>query len=306
MAASLAAADYPQRVVKIVVGYAPGGVSDLNARMLAERLSARLGQPVIVENRPGANGTLAPSFVAKAAPDGYTLAFMDPVAVTSTFVKVNPVDALSQLTPVSTVAFGSYFIFVNPEKIKAESMQQLLQYAKAQPRGLNAGVQASTAKLSLYNLKIATGLNYEEIPYAGSAPSMQALLAGTTDLTFDAAAPYLPHLRAGKLRALMVASDKRSPVMPDVPSALELGIQGFSETDFVQGLWVPNGTPKEVVDRLASETQWIVSQQDIRDQFLKRTSTVLRGSTPAEYRRSVEAKIKFWEDVAQRANYVPQ
>lgn len=304
--ASLAGAVYPEKVVKIIVGYAPGGVSDLNARIFAERLSSRLGQPVIVENRPGASGTLAPNLVAKAAPDGYTLAFMDAVAVNSTFVRANSIDALSQLVPISTVGFGSYFIFVNPERIKGENIQDLLKYAKAQPRGLNAGVQASTAKLGLANFKAATGLDYQEIPYPGSVPSMMALLAGTVDLTFDAAAPYLPHLRADKLKALMVASDLRSPVMPDVPSALELGIKGLSETDFVQGLWAPAGTPKEIVERLSTDTQAILAQQDVRNQFLSRTSTVTRGSTPAEYRRIVETKVRFWEDAARKANYVPQ
>lgn len=304
--ATVSHAAYPDKVVKIVVGYAPGGVSDLNARLFAERLSTRLGQPVIVENRPGASGTLAPNFVAKAAPDGYTLGFMDAVAVTSIFIKANPVDALNQLVPISTVGFGSYFIFVNPEKTKVESMQDLLKHSKNQAAGLNAGVQASTAKLGLANLKAATGIEYQEIPYSGSVPSMQALLAGTTDLTFDAAAPYLPHLKAGKLKALMVASDRRSPVMPDVPSAQELGIQGLSEADFVQGLWAPLGTPREIVERLAAEAQAILAQPEVREQFLAKTSTVVRASGPVEYRRLVETKVRFWEEAARKAGYVPQ
>ncbi|MGB7543031.1 MAG: tripartite tricarboxylate transporter substrate binding protein, partial [Burkholderiales bacterium] len=251
--ASVQAEGYPTRPVKLLVGFTPGGGVDINARLLASKLSESLGQQMIVENRPGAGTNIANELVAKSAPDGYTLLFTSPaVAINMALYKNPPYDALRDFAGVSVFSESTNFLVV-PASLPAKSLQELVALARARPGALNyssAGA-GTTQHLAGELFKLRTGTNIVHIPYKGSAPSITALVAGEVQLSFVNPVAIGQFVKTGRLRALAVAGARRSELMPEVPTMKEAGVEGV-EVPLWYGLLAPAATPREIVRALAA------------------------------------------------------
>ncbi len=245
---------YPVKAVRLIVPFPPGAYTDTIARLVAQKLSEGLGQPVVVENRAGAGGNIGANQVAKAAPDGYTL-LMGTIASAisvSAYAKL-PYELTRDLAPVSLVAKVPLVLVTSPE-VSAGSLEELIQLARAKPSTLN---YASSGNGSLLHLagelfKARTGTDLVHIPYNGIAPAMTALVGGQVSVMFASLDSALPFIRGAKIKALAVTSAKRSPLLPQVPTVAESGLPGFEAAGWL-GVWVPVGTPKDIVTRLNSE-----------------------------------------------------
>jgi tripartite-type tricarboxylate transporter receptor subunit TctC len=278
-----AAQAYPAKPIRLMVPFPPGGSTDIVARIVAQKLSAQLGQPVVVENRGGAGGTIGATVVAKAAPDGYSLL----VGTTSTHVVAPSVyakleyDPVKDFAPVSLMAVTPYLLVVNPA-VQAKTVKELVGLMRAQPGRLNyasAGV-GSTTHLAMEMLKFASGTFALHIPYNGNGPAGAAVIAGQVEILFGSLPAVLPHARSGRVRALAVGTLKRSPSLPEVPTVAESGYPGFDASLWL-AIMAPAGTPAPVIDRLHKEVVAAVSAPDTRDLLDKAGAEVLT-STPAE------------------------
>ena len=248
------AGSYPARPVRIVVPLSPGGFVDVPARLLAPRLSAAFGKQFFVENRPGAGGTIGADAVAKAAPDGHTLLLTGtPHVISPWLYKTLPYDPLNDFAPVALVASGPYALVVNPQ-FKVSSVRELVAAAKAQPGKID---YASSGNGSAQHLVAAlfsamAGIELNHVPYKGSGPAMQDLLGGQVKVSFAGVPNILPHVKAGRLRALAVTTPRRWSELPDVPTVAEAGVPGYEATLWI-ALEAPAGTPPEIVERLHAE-----------------------------------------------------
>lgn len=275
---------YPDKPVKIIVPYAPGGSTDLTARLIAKSLTARLGQPVIIENRPGAGGAIGQDAVAKAPPDGYTLLFSaaGPLSVTPhTYPKLG-YDPIKSFEPVMLVATQPLLLVVNPNT-KANSVGELIKLAKQNQGSLNYGSfgNGSAAHLAAESFKMITKVNMTHVPYKGSSPALTGLMGGDVDLMFDVFSTAAPFVQTGKLRALAITSNKRSIQFPDVPTMAEAGVNGFAAGTWF-GVLVPAGTNKKIIDKLNSELNAGLGEQEIRT-TLSSQGADIRGGTPQEF-----------------------
>jgi tripartite-type tricarboxylate transporter receptor subunit TctC len=281
-----AAADtFPNALIKLVVPYAPGGSTDLTARLFAKSLSTKFGQPVIVENRPGAGGAIGQEAVAKAQPDGYTLLFSaaGPLTVTPhTYPKLN-YDPVNGFEPIMLVATQPLMLVVNPE-MKANSVSDLIKIGKQKSGSLNYGSfgNGSAAHLAGGSFKMITKVDMTHVPYKGSSPALTALLGGQIDLMFDVFSTAAPLVKAGKLRALAITANKRSPLFPDVPTMSESGIAGFSAGTWF-GVLAPAGTDKKIIERLNKELNASLRDQELRD-TLAGQGAEIRGGTPQKFK----------------------
>jgi tripartite-type tricarboxylate transporter receptor subunit TctC len=260
-------AAWPTKPVRMVVGFAPGGGTDVMARIVAQGLTEALGVTVIVDNKPGASGNVAAGEVVRAAPDGYTL-MVAPTSVETanpSLFKANFRPA-KDLTPVGSVGVTAMYIVAKPG-IMVKNARELVDYAKANPGKLSyASSGAGTPPhLAAELFKLRAGIFATHIPYRGSAPALQDVMAGQVDYVFDPGIAF-PHIRSGKVKLLGVASAKRSPVFPEVPTLAEQGIQG-AELDIWFGVWVPNGTPPEIVARLNRELAKVLAQPALKQRF---------------------------------------
>jgi tripartite-type tricarboxylate transporter receptor subunit TctC len=260
-------ASWPTKPVRVVVGFAPGGGTDVMARIVAQGLTEALGTTVIVDNKPGASGNLAAGEVVRAAPDGYTL-MVAPTSVETanpSLFKANFHPA-KDLTPLGSIGVTAMYIVAKPD-IKVNNVKELVDYAKANPGKLSyASSGAGTPPhLAAELFKMRTGISASHIPYRGSAPALQDVMGGQADYVFDPGIAF-PHIRSGKVKLLGVASAKRSPFFPDVPTLAEQGIQG-AELDIWFGVWVPNGTPPEIVARLNRELAKVLALPTHRQRF---------------------------------------
>lgn len=300
-----AAADYPSKPVRIVVGYPAGGGTDIVARILAEELSKRLGQQFFVENRPGASGQIGADEIAKANPDGYNL-FMTAspeMAIARALGKKLPYDPGRDFRPISLVTRVPFILVVHPS-VQAESVQELIDLAKKKPGDLNfASFGAGTSNHLVGELfKSTAGIDVVHVPYKGSAPAITDLLGGHVDMTFDALAVALPYVEAGKLRGLAVATSQRSPLAPNIPTIAEAGLGEF-EGGTWYGLVAPKDTPKEITTKLAEMVKEIVTSSEVKATLEKR-GLVPVGSTPEEFQTFLQSEIKRWSDVARKAGLV--
>ena len=286
------AASFPNRNIKIVVPFAPGGSSDLLARLVAQRMTADWGQPVIVENKPGAGATLGADQVAKAPPDGYTLL----LAATHHTIAQNvfknlPYDIGRDFAPVSVIALIPNMVVINA-KIPANTIQEFVALAKAQPGKLNYGsAGAGTAHHligEMFNLQAQT--NIVHIPYKGSAPAISDLVSGQVQLMFDTITAGLPQVTAGKTRALAVTTAKRSSALPDVPTLNETILPGFDVGTWF-GLLAPAKTPSDIVNKLSSEVTKIVNTPEVRSQLLA-TGAEPVGNTSAEMSAQIKKELE--------------
>jgi tripartite-type tricarboxylate transporter receptor subunit TctC len=271
--------DYPRQAIRIVVPYAAGGMTDIVARVVGQKLGERLGQPVVVENRPGAATIVGAELVAGARPDGYTL-----LAATNTTLTINPwlypslrYDPVKSFAPIAMVASAPSVIVVNPQ-LPAKTLADLVQLARTKPGSVSYASygNGSTAHLAGEMLKARAGVELLHVPYKGSAPAKAAVMANEVSVTFEPAFTGMPQISAGKLRALAVMSSKRSAVMPDVPTTAELGYAGMEMAAWV-GFMTPRGTPPGIVSKLAGEIERIVNEPDVRRTLLQ------SGAEPAGY-----------------------
>ncbi len=301
-ALSFAQGAYPNKPIRIIVAYTPAGATDILARTVGQKMSEAWGQPVIVENRPGANGNIGTEVAARANPDGYTL-----LMVTAGTHGVNPGlyrklpwDAVKDFAPVSLVAIVPNIMVVN-NSVPVKNAKELIAYLKASPGKYSYGSPGlgSTAHMSMELFKSMTGTDIVHIPYKGSAGVLQDLIAGQVIVTIDNMPPYLPQVKAGKIRALAVSPAKRSPAVPDVPTLAEAGVTGYDAAAWF-GLVAPAGTPKPIVDKLAAETQKILRMPDVAER-LSGLGAEPVGNTPAEFAAFIKVEIAKWAQVIKDA-----
>lgn len=289
------AGPYPDKPIRLVVPFPPGGTTDLLGRVLANRLSEALGQQVVVDNRPGAGGTIGSDFVAKAPADGYTILFgtVGTQSINTTLYKRLPFDPQKDFTPVAPFAGVPNILVVNP-KVPAKSVQDLVTYAKDHPGALNMGSagNGTTNHLSGELFKSMAHVQIVHVPYKGSGPAMADLLADQVQLMFDNLPGSLPHVKAGRLRALAVTSATRSPALPDVPTMAEAGVTGY-EADVWFGVVGPRSLPPAVVGKLSAAIAGIAQEKQTRDKLLQQGATPLTA-TPERFGALIQEDTAKW------------
>jgi tripartite-type tricarboxylate transporter receptor subunit TctC len=306
LAAPAQAQEFPTKPIRIVVGFGAGGVADVTARVVADRLSARLGQQVLVENRPSAGGIVAAETVAKAEPDGYTLLLMsNGNAVSASLFKSLPYDTVKAFAPISTLGFFDIAVVVNADS-KINSMADLLAYAKANPGKLNIGTinVGSTQHLSAELFKAMAGVDALTVPFKGSPAVVTALRANDVQVAFDMLAPVMPQAKAGAVKILAITSDRRFPGLPDVPTVAESGVTGYQASSW-NALAAPAGTPRPVIDRLNREIQAVLAMPEVKDK-LQGLGVTARGSTPAQLEQLLASDIEKWRKVIEQAKIEKQ
>ena len=302
-----AQAQYPVKAIRIVVAYTPAGTTDILARAIGQKFTEAWKQPVIVDNRPGANGNIGTEAAAKAPADGYTLLMgtAGTHGVNPGLYPKLPYDAVTDFAPVSLTAIVPNILVIH-NSLPAKSVQELVTYAKKNPGKLSFGSPGigSTGHLSAELFKSLAGIDMVHVAYKGSAPTLQDLMGGQVQVVIDNIPPYLPHVKAGKIRALAVTPNKRSPAVPELPTMAEAGVKGYDAASWF-GLFAPAGTPAEVVDKLSEETRRILALPDVRDKLLG-LGAQPSGSSPEEFARFVEAEIAKWGRVIRSANVTIQ
>ncbi len=288
---------YPAKPVRFVVGFPPGGGTDIMARLLAAKLPEFLGQPIVVENRPGASTNIATEHVVRSAPDGYTiLVTTATMTMNSSFYKKLPFDVLRDLAPVSIFSDSPNVLTVRAS-LAAKDVAEVVALARAKPGVLNyssAGT-GTTQHMTGELFKLRTGTDIVHVPFKGTAPSLTTLIAGDVDMTFANIPSILSHVRTGRLRALAVAGDKRSELMPDVPTMREAGVEGVEVTIWY-GVLAPAGTPREIVDTLAAAVIKAARSPDIRTRLHEQGAEPI-GNTPEEFARQLREEVARWSKV---------
>ena len=306
-AAGAADSTYPTRPVRLIVGYPPGGSTDIAARMIGQRLAPVFNQTVVIDNRAGASGTIGAGIVVKADPDGHTLSFAasPEVAIYRALMKNPPYDSLKDFVPVTLVGRVPFMLVIHPS-VAANSVKELVALAKAKPGALNFASFGNGTSNHLVGAAFcaAAGINIVHIPYKGSAPAITDLLGGQVQMTFDTVPVVLPQVRAGKLKALAVATPKRSPLAPDVPTMDEAGVAGFAGGTWF-GVLAPARTPAAVVERLNKEIATILRAPEVVQIFTERGIEPI-GNSAAEFRAFIEAESRRWLKVAQDAGVKPE
>jgi len=297
---------YPDRPIHIIAPFPPGGLVDVLARALGDEMSRSMGQPVIVENKPGAGGNIGADIAAKAAPDGYTLLMTSPgiQSINQFLYKSMPFDPDKAFVPISMVADMSMVVVVNP-KTGITTLKQLVDFAHAHPGKLNFGSAGigTTGHLGLELLMHAGHMKLTHVPYKGAAPSVTDLIAGQIDGVVDNPPTVLAHIKAGSIRALAVAGKERLSVLPDVPTAAEAGLPDWEASSWF-GLVAPAGTPKAVIDRLHAEV--VKAVQSPRIQQLRQRGMRIVGDTPKEFGELIVAERKKWGEIIKSAHIAVQ
>ncbi len=300
-----AQAPYPNRPIRIVLQFPPGGATDAAARLLGQALSQSMGQPVIVDNRPGADGAIAADHVAKAAPDGYTvfMASNTPMMQVPLLRKNPPYDPLTDFTPIADIGRYIFVLVVNPE-LPVKSLAELTAYAKANPGKLNFGSYSSVGQLMFAQMKSSTRTDMTLIPYKGEAPTIIDVLAGRVQFTFATPASTLSHIKEGKLRPLAILLPARSGLLPEVPTTVEAGMAPFSVATFVS-LFGPPRMPADVVARLNKAVNAAMQQPGMREQ-IERQGVLLSGSSPDELGRFMGQQLEAWRRAFADAGMKPE
>ena len=302
-----AAQAFPSKPVRLVVPYPPGGIGDTLARELGTQLSQRLGQPVVVDNKPGASQIIGAETVAKSAPDGYTL-FLGSLSSLVLNVGSNkslPYDPAKDFTPVSMFFNTPLYLVVNPD-LPVKSVAELIAYGKAHPGKLSFGSIGSGSSLHLTGemFKSRTGVDMLHVPYKGSVPAVTDLLGGQIQLIFDAGTSSLPLVRSGKLRVLGVTSARRASGTPDVPTLAESGVPGF-DASFWFGIVAPAGTPQTVIKRRSKEINEILKDPALVERY-RPNGVEIAGSTPEEMAAQIKSDRPLWAQVQRQAGISPE
>jgi tripartite-type tricarboxylate transporter receptor subunit TctC len=290
------AQDYPTRPIRWIVPYPPGGATDITARIMGAWLSERLGQQVIIENKPGAGNNIGTETAINSPPDGYTLLLVNPAnAINATLYPKLSFEFLRDVAPVGGIMRVPNVMEVNPQ-VPAKTVAEFIAYAKANPGKINWATSGNGTSVHLSGelFKMMTGVQLTHIPYKGSAPALTDLLAGTVDVIFDNMPPSLPHIRAGKLRALAVTTNVRSEALPDVPTVGET-VPGYEASAFF-GMSVPKGTPPAIIDRLNKEINAGLADPKIKAR-LAELGGMLTPGTPADFGKLVAGETDKWAKV---------
>jgi tripartite-type tricarboxylate transporter receptor subunit TctC len=295
------AQEWPTKPVRFIVPFPPGGGTDTVARPLAAKLAQILGQQVVIDNRGGAGGTIGAGLAAKAPADGYTvLLYSVHGAVAAAAYKTLPYDLQKDLVPVTTAAiFPDVLVAAN--RVPAKTLPELIAWAKANPGKLNCGSagNGTSRHLSCELFNAAAGVNATHVPYKGTGPATQALVAGEIDWIFEALGSAAGQIRAGTVRAIVVTSAKRSPAFPEVPTAMESGLGGFEVTSWY-GLWVPVGTPPAVVQKLNGAVVKAFADPELKDLWAK-LGAEPGGSSPEAFRALIDKDVAKWGKVVHEA-----
>ena len=291
---------YPAKPVRIIVALAPGGGVDTTARIVGQKLSEAWGQQVLIENRPGAGGTIAAEVVARAAPDGYTLLVTSSGHASAASLYKLSYDAVADFAPVSVIVVAPSVLVVHPS-VPVHSVKELVAFAKARPNELLFGSSGngSPAHMGLELLKLTTVIKMVHVPYKGTAPSITDLLAGRISATASSVVSTMPHVNVGKLRALAVTSSKRSLGVPQLPTVAEAGIPGFGN-DVWYGLLAPAATPRNIVVKLSEGISSAITQPDVRERMLAGGLEPL-GNTPDEFAAYLRTEVAKWSKVIREA-----
>jgi len=293
---------YPVKPIRWIVPFPPGGGNDTIARLVGQKLSAALGQQVIVDNRPGAGGTIGAEAAAKSPADGYTM-FLAGVAthgINPNLRKKLPYDAIKDFHAVSLIASAPLLVVVHPS-LPTKSVKELIALAKARPGQINYASNGAggSSHLAVELFDMMTGVRMMHIPYKGLTPALTDLLSGEVQVMFSSAVAMLPQVKAGRLRAIAMTGSKRSAAIPNIPTVAESGVPGY-ETGSWYGVVVPAGTPKAAIDRLSREIQTIVKAQDITSK-LNEEAVIPVGSTPEAFDKHIRAELARWAKVIKSA-----
>lgn len=289
---------YPNRPIRIIVPYPPGGPTDIITRTVGQKLAEAWGQPVVVDNRPGAGGNIGTDLVAKAAPDGYTLVLSNfgPFAISPGVYAKLPYDPVKDLTPITLAATGWFFVVVNATS-SATSIRELIALAKAKPDAVtfSSSGNASPSHLAAALFQSSAGIRLTHVPYKGGAPAVAAVMGGEVQMAIESPPPIVPQVKAGKLRALGAARSTRSPLLPDVPTVGEAGLPGFDAGSWY-GFHAPAGTPKPIIDKLHTQMVKAMNLPEMRERFASVGAETVAG-TPAQFGTFVQTEIKKWSTV---------
>lgn len=293
-----AAQPYPTKPIKFVVPYPPGGASDVTARILGQKLSEAYGQPVIIENRPGANGNIALDAVAKSAPDGYTIVMgnVGPNAINAGLYKTLPFDPIASFAPVTLTSTVPIVLLVNPS-LPVKDAKDLVAYIKANPGKTNfaSGGNGSATHLTAEMFKSMAGLDIQHVPYKGDAAAMTALMGGDVTMAFATIVAATPQIKGGRVKAIGIASKKRAGAFPDVPTISDSGLPGFESTSW-GGVLAPAGTPPEIIASLHSQFVRILRMPDVAEKIAGLGADIV-GSSSAEFGDYLKSEIAKWSGV---------
>ena len=298
VASMSALAQYPEKAVRIIVPYPPGGTTDILARVVATRLTERLGQPFVVENRPGASGAIGSVAVAKAPPDGYLLVMgtVSSHGINSALSKTLPYDAVKDFAPITVVASTPNVLAVNPG-FAAKNLGEVLAAARQKPGALNFGSTSpgGSPHMSAELLKMMAGVDIVHVPYKGAGPMLADLIGGQIQMGFDNLPSSMSHIKSGKIRAIAVTTTKRWPGAPDIPTIAESGVSGYEVSGWF-GLLAPAGTPRPVVDALYRAVSEILKQPEVSKQLYELGAEPV-GNTPEAFGRQIAAEVDKWKKV---------
>ncbi|OGA22067.1 MAG: hypothetical protein A3I02_07885 [Betaproteobacteria bacterium RIFCSPLOWO2_02_FULL_67_26] len=300
------AAGFPSRPLRLVVPFAPGGTNDTVGRIVAEKLSARLGQPIVVDNRAGANSIIGSEIVAQASPDGHTMVIVAAgFAVNPSLRMKLPYDSLRDFAPVGLVGSGPYLLAVHPS-VPAKSVSEFVAWVKARPGQVNyasTGI-GSPPHLAAELLRNTAGLDIVHVPYKGGGAVLPDLLAGRIPMFFGSVSTLAPHIRGGKLRGIAVTTPKRSPAMPELPTFMESGLKDYDVTGWY-GILAPGKTPRAIVDRINTELRRVLGDPETRSRLAQRGIEPTPGSA-ADFTALIRREIPKWAKVMKAAGIKPQ
>jgi len=302
MGPAAAQQDYPNKPIRLIVPFTPGGVTDTGARVVADKLGARLGQTVVVDNRPGASGNIGTQMVATAAPDGYTLLLgFDGTLVINPHVYAKvPFDTLKDFVPVSKIGDAVLIIVVHPS-VPAKTLSELVAYSKTNPGGVSYGSAGtgSTPHLAGELLKARTGANFVHVPYKGGGQSMTDVVGGSLPMLYTAVAGAYPFVQKGQIRPIAVSSAQRLASLPEVPTVAESGVPGFESSSWI-GILAPAKTPQSIVERLQRELHAVVQSPEVRERLASLGIWAL-GNTPAEFGQQIRADLAKYDQIVKAA-----
>lgn len=301
-----AAAGYPERPVRLVVPFAPGGTNDVIGRIVAEKLAVRLGQPFVVDNRAGANSVVGSEIVAGANPDGHTLLIVAAgFAINPSLRRKLPYDTVRDFAPIGLVGGGPYLMVVHPS-VPAKTVNEFITWVKARPGQVNyasVGV-GSPPHLAAELLKITAGIDMQQIPYKGGGAVLPDLIAGRVSMFFGSISTLQPHVQTGKLRAIAVTTVQRATAMPELPTFIEAGLAGY-EVNGWYGLLAPGKTPRAIVSRLNAELREVLADADTRQRFQSRGMDPASG-TAQEFAALIRSEMAKWAKVIRAAGIKPE
>jgi tripartite-type tricarboxylate transporter receptor subunit TctC len=298
-------ASYPSRALRWIVAVPPGSTNDLISRLVAQRLSDALAQPVLVDNRPGGAFVIATEIIARAAPDGHTVGTLLTPHVVNPYVMKNlPYDTLRDFTPISNMVIVPGLLVVHPS-VPATSLKELIAYARSRPGALNYGAPGplTSGHLSIEMLKVMTGIDVAYIPYKGGAPAIADLAGGNIQMLVAGPPGLMPHVKAGRMRAIATTAARRSPGTPDIPTFAESGLPGYDTYEWY-GLFAPAGIPAAALERLGREIPRIVRDPELSER-LTAQGAIPVGDSPAEFAAFIRREMQVWGKVARQVGLRP-